>query len=130
MPLALSKLKLNTTEELTYIEALEAEIYSEQSLDLLDDCRNEIAFLEELEAKLAIEAEKTRIKGKTDKEMYEINYYEELIQIHTLQAQSEMMATGHVSPDTMKTLLRNPGKTRRRLGHPYIQVFVLCYRRA
>lgn len=89
------------------------ELEHTQAIELLEDCKSEVKFLEELEYKLAIEAEKTRIEGKSDREMYEINYYEELIQIHTLQAQSEMMSVGHVTPDTMKTLLRNPASLDR-----------------
>lgn len=40
--------------------------------------------------------------------MYEINYFEELVQINLLQVQSEMMAHGHISAETMKILIKNP----------------------
>lgn len=94
-------------------ESKERKILSEDLDDNIEDCQNEINFLTEIENKLSVEAEKTRIPGKSDKEMYEINYFEELIQIHILQAQSELMAHGHVSSDTMKTLIRNPNSLDR-----------------
>ena len=106
--LALSELQQTLPPPSNAYDRAEYDIYQPQALDLLDDCKNEVDFLEKLEAELDIEAEKTRIKGKTDKEMYEINYFEELTQVHTLQAQSELMAVGHVSPETMKLLIRNP----------------------
>ena len=89
-------------------EKEEIEIYQEQSEQLIKEAKAEIGFLEKLEAELAKEAEKTRIGGKSDDEMYEINYFEELVQIQLLEVQSEMMAVGHVSPNTMKTLIKNP----------------------
>lgn len=73
----------------------------------IQDCAEEIAFLIEFESRLALEAEQTRIPGKTDNEMYEINFYHE----HTLRlittAQAERISCGIVSVDTVKRLLRN-----------------------
>ena len=89
-------------------EKEEIEIYQEQSEQLIKEAKAEIGFLEKLEAELAREAEKTRVDGKSDDEMYEINYFEELVQIQLLEVQSEMMAVGHISPNTMKTLIKNP----------------------
>ena len=37
-----------------------------------------------------------------------LNIAKELQSVGFTQAQSEMMSVGHVTPDTMKTLLRNP----------------------
>lgn len=82
--------------------------FMQHSYELYLDLKSEIDFLRELESKLAAEAEKTRINGMSDREMYEINYYEELVQMQLLQAQSEMMSGGILSPETMKTILRNP----------------------
>jgi len=73
----------------------------------------EIAFLKELEAKLAVDAEKTRIVGKSDDEMYEINFYEELIQQQLLTVQSEVLTIGRVSAETMKSLIKNPAAMKR-----------------
>ena len=89
-------------------EYAEIEIFEPQTKRLIEECENEIAFLAELETKLSVEAEKTRIDGKTDDEMYEFNYFNELVQIQLMDVKSEIMALGHVSPNTMKTLLRNP----------------------
>ena len=79
-----------------------------QNKQLFEELDNEIAFLEGLEADLLEEAEKTRIPGKTDSEMYEINYFEELTAIHILQVQSEVIAMGAITSETAKTILRNP----------------------
>lgn len=91
----------------------EQEIYREQTNQLIKDVVAEISFLEKLEAELATKAEETRIDGKSDDEMYEINYFEELIQKNILQVQSEMMAHGSISADTMKTLLKDPFSMKR-----------------
>jgi hypothetical protein len=91
-----------------YWEIEEAKLYSEQLANNVDDCAREIEFLEKFEAKLAQEAEKTRIPGKSDKDMYEINYVEELTLIQVTKAQGEALATGRISPDSMLALMRNP----------------------
>lgn len=75
--------------------------------DLTDDCRNEIAFLEKSIEELSIEAEKTRIPGKSDKEMYELNFFNEHTQRLCLKAVSEVMSCGHVTPNTMLDLIKN-----------------------
>lgn len=100
--------EMMTDESVNKWDKREAEILNEHSEQLLKEAKNEVAFLEKLEAELAKQAEKTRIAGKTDDEMYEINYFEELIQIQLLDVQSEMMAVGHITPNTMKTLIKNP----------------------
>lgn len=93
--------------ELDEFKIEELEIYKEQTEQNIKHAKDEISFLEKLEAELAIRAEETRIKGKTDDEMYEINYFEELVQLQLLQVKSEIMSVGHITPDTMKTLIRN-----------------------
>jgi hypothetical protein len=91
-----------------YWEIEEAKLYNDQLASNVDDCAREIEFLEQFEAKLALEAEKTRVPGKSDKDMYEINYVEELTLIQVTKAQGEALATGHISPDSMLALMRNP----------------------
>lgn len=70
-------------------------------------CQDEVKFLTDLESTIAAEAEKTRIPGKTDKEMYEINYYDELATIHMIDAKTQLMTTGTITPDLMRTFMRN-----------------------
>ena len=101
-------------------EIKEIEIYKEQTDANLKNAEDEIKFLEQLESKLAEQAELTRIQGKSDDEMYEINYFEELVQVQLLKAQSEIMSSGQISPDTMKTLLLNP-----RTFHSAVEVGLL-----
>ncbi len=103
----LNKTKYDTMDKASF-EAQEKEIFREQEQTLIEECRDELMFLKDLEQRLATEAEPTRLEGKSDKEMYEINYFEELIQLNLLTLQSELLSTGVVSPSTMKMLLRNP----------------------
>lgn len=100
-----SNYTLDNTDEFYKIK--EGLLFEEQSLSNLDDAKNEIEFLKELESKLAKEAEKTRIPSKSDKEMYEINYFEELIQKHLLEVQSQLMSQGNITPELMRTLILN-----------------------
>lgn len=114
---------LESSEDLSFdelYELKEMKIMRPQSIELLEDAKREIKFLKEFEARLATEAEKTRIDGKTDEEMYEINYFEELVQIQLLDVQSEIMSSGHVSPNTMKTIIRNPETLRRAVEFGYL----------
>lgn len=74
----------------------------------LQECREEIEFLEKMEAELIKITEPTRINGKTDKEMYEINYFRELAEITVHSVQAEIVADGRISKDSVKSLLRNP----------------------
>jgi hypothetical protein len=88
-------------------ELREILLFEPQQKSNLADAERELAFLEELEKTLASEAETTRISGKTDEEMYEINYFEELIQIHLLEIKSQLLALGTLSPEMMRTLIKN-----------------------
>ena len=74
---------------------------------IMKECEEEIVFLEDFEAKLAVEAEKSRIPGKTDDEMYELNFFDEMRIRLVKEAQSEMISVGHITPQTMKSLLRH-----------------------
>lgn len=85
----------------------EWEIFKPQQLDLIEDCKAEIKFLEEFEAKLAVEAEPSRIPNKTDREMYELNFPLEARARLKAKAVSEIMTIGAPSPDTMRSLYRD-----------------------
>jgi len=102
-------------------EYKEAQLRKNQTNSLIKDCEEEINFLQKLEKGLAVEAEKTRIVGKTDNEMYEINYFEELVCKHILDVRSEILATGRILPNTMKTLLRNPASAKRAIELQLLQ---------
>lgn len=92
---------------------------------MLEDAKRELAFLRAFEERLKVEAEKTRIEGKSDEEMYEINYFEELVQIQLRDVQAEMMSLGHISPSTMKTLLRNPETLKRVVAQGFLNQDIL-----
>lgn len=111
--LALAKLELEKKDaemaklDKDSFEYREMMIYRPQSLDLIEDCENEIKFLTDFEERLKEEAEKFRIPGKSDKEMYELNFFEEHKRRVVMEAQSEMLAMGHITPQTMRSLMRN-----------------------
>lgn len=103
------------------IERIEFFIREPFMLDIIDDCEREVKFLEEYEKQLAEEAEKTRIAGKSDKDMYELNYLEEKIQRLVLKVQSEVYTHGVASPDTMQDLLRCRPALQRVAEHKLIK---------
>lgn len=74
---------------------------------LLEDCANEVKFLEAFESFLAEEAEKTRILGKTDDEMYEINYFHEMEVRLVRRAQAQIMTRGVLDEELMLRLMKN-----------------------
>lgn len=86
----------------------EAEILNEGNDDLIKDCEDEIAFLDKFEYALALEAEKTRIDGMSDREMYELNYPLEKKERVIHKFKSEVLSFGQVTPDTMLTVMRDP----------------------
>lgn len=73
----------------------------------IQDCVNEIDFLTEFEAALTDEAEKTRISGKTDDEMYEINFFDELKLRLVRHAQSQIFSSGRLSEETARRILKH-----------------------
>lgn len=87
-------------------EYKEALIRKPQHDKLMQECLEEIAFLEDFESKLALEAESTRIPGKSDDEMYELNFFTEMKLRLVKDAQAELISVGHISPAVMKSLLR------------------------
>lgn len=76
---------------------------------LIQDCANEIKFLEAFESFLAVEAEKTRIPGKTDDEMYEINYFHEMEVRLVRKAQAQIMTRGVLDEELTLRLMKNRG---------------------
>lgn len=76
---------------------------------LIQDCINEIKFLEEFESYLATEAEKTRIIGKTDDEMYEINFFHEMEVRLVRRAQAQIASGGRINDELMLRLMKNKG---------------------
>ena len=76
-------------------------------LSLIEDCKNEVEFLEKFETYLTQEAEKTRIPGKTDDEMYELNFFQELKTRLVRKAQAQIISTGRIQEDTLLRLMKN-----------------------
>jgi len=74
---------------------------------LIQDCANEVKFLTEFEAYLTTEAEKTRIEGKTDDEMYEINYFHEMEVRLVRKAQAQIASCGQLTEELMLRLMKN-----------------------
>ena len=103
----LSLEKAEATIDKNSFEWREYEIMRPLTLSNIEDCKREIAFLESLEAELQVLAEQERIPGKTDEEMYEINFAKETIQVMVLEAKAQYAAVGHLSPELMQRLLRN-----------------------
>jgi hypothetical protein len=95
------------TQDKTTFEYRKALINQEQFQENIQDCVNEIKFLTEFEKALAIEAEKTRILGKTDDEMYEINFFDELKLRLIRSAQAQIISCGRLTEETTKRILKN-----------------------
>ena len=94
-------------ESMSEREKQEYEIYRPQLEQNIKNAADEIKFLEAFEARLAVEAEKTRIPGKTDDEMYEINFIEESIQRDLLEMRSQIVSCGRLETSMVTKLLRN-----------------------
>jgi len=89
-------------------ELRETEIMNSDLGELVQDCRDEIDFLEKLESILIERAEQERIPGKSDREMYELNYPNEQRARTVHQAKSEMVAHGNISLDTASRMMKDP----------------------
>ena len=63
--------------------------------------------MEKFESYLSSEAEKTRIAGKTDDEMFEINFFEELKTRLVRKAQAQIISTGRIQEDTLLRIMKN-----------------------
>lgn len=93
-------------------EYKKAMVFNTQVEQNIQDCANEIKFLKEFEAYLAIEAEKTRLPGKSDDEMYEINYFHEMEVRLVRKAQAQIAACGQLNEELMLRLMKNKGALR------------------
>jgi|LakMenEpi03Aug12_release.lakeMendotaPanAssembly.Ray.scaffolds.fasta_scaffold22778_18 hypothetical protein len=107
--LALAKLNIEYIEngDKTTIKYKRFLIEQPQQIKTINSCEEEIKFLREYEQFLATEAEKTRIPGKSDDEMYEINFYDELKIKLTRKAQAQMISYGRLQDDLMYRLLKH-----------------------
>lgn len=79
-----------------------------QILGNIEDAKREIKFLEEIEQRLIPIAEAERIPGKTDEEMYEINYVKECAEKLAFEATAERASVGYITTGTMKQIICNP----------------------
>ena len=105
----LGKRKFETTKHTMDVwDREQAEIQNSNLDDLLQDCIDEIAFLESYEARLTVEAEQERIPGKTDREMYEINWVKESRARLMEDIRAQVLTRGTIEPQTMKTLMKEP----------------------
>jgi hypothetical protein len=77
-------------------------------VDNIEYCQDEIKFLELIEKKLSDKAEETRIHGKTDKEMYEINYFLELETRILNKAKAEILTENRIRPETLLEVIKCP----------------------
>lgn len=75
---------------------------------LTQDCRDELGFLHEFEAKLVAICEPLRRDGATDREMYEINFPEEARVRMFMQFQAELIANQRVTVGLIESLRREP----------------------
>lgn len=82
-------------------------IYKDLNDGIKQDAINEIKFLTEFEEYLTDEAEKTRIDGKTDDEMYEINYFEEMRVRLVRRAQAQVISNGRINEELLLRLMKN-----------------------
>lgn len=82
-------------------------IHKPQQEQLIKECFEEIKFLKEYEQFLASEAEKTRIPGKSDDEMYEINFFDELKYKLVRKAMAQMVSYDRIQDDLMYRLLKH-----------------------
>lgn len=97
-----------TKADMDIWERKEKEILNEGQDNLIQDCADEIAFLEKFESALTVEAEKERVTGKTDREMYEFNFAKES-QVRLVElVKSEMLSVGQITPMTMRSVMKNP----------------------
>ena len=70
--------------------------------------KDEVEFLVAMEKDLAEKAEATRIEGKSDREMYEINhFYEHEVKLAN-RAKAEILSENRIRPETILELSRCP----------------------
>lgn len=88
-------------------EYKKAMIFKPQTEQNIQDCVNEIQFLKSYESALAIEAEKTRIDGLTDDQMYEANFYNEIKYRLVRKAQAQIISSGRIEVETLERIIKN-----------------------
>lgn len=76
------------------------------SEDALKKAKDELNFLYDLEEKLMEKAEESRIEGKTDDEMYEINFFHEHAMRLVRKAHAEFISTGRLTTETIEKAVR------------------------
>lgn len=74
----------------------------------IEDAKAEVKFLTSMENELSKIAELSRIQGKTDKEMYEINHFFEHEVRLANKAKSEILSENRIHPETILELVRCP----------------------
>lgn len=77
-------------------------------MDIIQKTTEEVAFLRKYHDKLKIDCEPTRVIGKTDEEMFELNYEAELTQKYIQMLKSDLIAYGRPSTEVTKALLKMP----------------------
>lgn len=75
------------------VELEEFDAHAEQQEDGYKKLDDELEFLLKYEAELALIAEQSRVKGKTDDEMYQINMGTEVVMRNMRKIQTERVAT-------------------------------------
>lgn len=116
----LKREKLRESEDpLDKLYLKRAEAQDEGSQDVFQKLQDEIDFLENYERECQAEAEPTRHPGKSDDEMYEINYEFEMATRCVLDFRADLIAYGRPSQETAKKFMRFPPAVRlaRSLGH-------------
>lgn len=111
--LALAEISLEEIEEqiLSATDKYDRKKLELELPDLKDNiqyAKEEVDFLVAMEADLAAKAEVTRIEGKTDREMYEINHFFEHEVRLANKAKSEILSENRIRPDTILELVRCP----------------------
>jgi hypothetical protein len=106
--LSLEEMHSKTIESLDSFSARRAKIEEESLLPDVEDCRREIVFLEGLEQELVRATEPTRVPGATDEEMYELNFFNEVVERDVFKVKVDLAALRYVRPETMQSVLRNP----------------------
>lgn len=74
----------------------------------IEDARNEVEFLVSMEAGIASRAEESRVEGKSDREMYEINHFLEHEVRLANRAKAEILSENRIRPETILELTRCP----------------------
>lgn len=106
--LAITEERANVEKDPSSFSSRRALLEQEFSRSDLEDCRREIAFLEGLERELIEVTEPTRVAGATDEEMYELNFFNEVVERDVFKVKVDLAALNHVQPSTMQSVLRNP----------------------